>query len=98
MIDWIKVREEGRIQLVVASQQDVEDYLLISKLPDARVVSTFDFPENWTVSGVSYDPQRRAFVFAVMSPEFVPTTLGEMPEEILADRHTIEITRKAVSA
>jgi len=97
MIDWIKVRKERRMKLAVASQEDIEDYLLISKLPDARTVSTYDFPEHCRVCDVWYDPPRRVFVFAVMSPDFAPVTLGAEPETVIADRHIIEITRKVVS-
>lgn len=96
MIDWVKVRKERRMKLVAVSQEDVEDYILISKLPVAGTVSTFDFPDDWQVGGVSYDPQRRVFVFLILSPDYVPLLLGMMPEEIRADRHIIEITRKVV--
>lgn len=96
MIDWIKVRKERRIKLVHVHEQDVEDYLLISKLPDAKIVSTFDFPEHWTVGGVTYNPSCQEFVFIVMSPDFDPVLIGSFPETILADRHVVEITRKAV--
>jgi len=97
MIDWIKVRKERRMKLAIISQEDVEGYLLISKLPDAQAVSIFDFPKHWQVCSVWHDPPRRAFVFAVMSPDFVPLVLGAEPETVIADRHIIEITRKAVS-
>lgn len=98
MIDWIKVRKERRMKLVVVNQQDIEDYILLAKLPDAKTISSFDFPEHWTVSGVSYDFKRQAFLFVILSPDFVPAMIGAEPEILPADRHIVEITRKAVSA
>lgn len=98
MIDWTRVRKERRIKLVAVEQRDIEEYILISKLPDARTVSTFDFPERWTVSGVWYEPRSQSFIFVILSPDFTPVIAGAEPETIIADRHIIEIQRKAVSA
>lgn len=98
MIDWIKVRREGRIKLVQVEQREIEDYILISKLPDTQTVSTFDFPKHWNVSGVWYDQRRQSFMFMILSPNFSQVVEGAEPETIIADRHIIEIQRKAVSA
>lgn len=97
MIDWMAVRRAKRIKIVRISEEDVENYLLISKLPDAKAISTFNLPKQWVVAGVSYEPQHRTFAFVVMSPEFEKVPVGMMPQVITETRHVIEITRKAVS-
>ncbi|MCK5307656.1 MAG: hypothetical protein KAJ73_03510 [Zetaproteobacteria bacterium] len=98
MIDWKKVRTERRMKIIVVAQRDVEDYILISKLPDARTVDVYDLPEHWTISGVEYDSRRQAFLYFIISPEFETVSPGMEAETIQVKRHLMEITRKAVSA
>lgn len=95
-IDWIKVRKERRIMLAAVKQDDIESYLLVSKLPNVSVVDTFDMPEHWIVSGVQYDFERNAFLFAVLSPEFESVPDGLQFQVMLADRHIVKITREIV--
>lgn len=98
MIDWIQVRKERRFKTIAVRQQDVEDYILIGKLPDVLTVSTFaDLPNHWTVSGVMHDFRTNSFLFGIMSPEFDMVPDGAEAETIPATRHAIEITRAAVS-
>lgn len=97
MIDWKKVRTERRMKIVVVAQRDVEDYILISKLPDARTVDVYDLPEHWTINGVEYDSRRQAFLYFIISPEFQTVPQGMEAETIQVKRYRMEITRKAVS-
>lgn len=97
MIDWIQVRTDKRMKLISVPQQDIEDYLLISKLPNAKTMSVYDLPKNWMVGGMSYDFRTGSYMFLIMSPEFEPKPVGAEAETIVPTRHIIEITRKAVS-
>ena len=95
-IDWIKVRKERRIMLAAVKQDDIESYLLVSKLPDVSVIDTFDMPEHWIVNGVLYDFKCNAFLFMVLSPEFESVPDGLQYQVMLADRHIVKITREIV--
>lgn len=92
MIDWIQVRRERRFKTIAVQQQDIEDYILIGKLPDVLTISTFDLPEHWTVSGVTHSFRTRSFLFGILSPEFDPVPDGVEAETIPATRHALTLT------
>ena len=95
-VDWIQVRRERRMKIARATREDVEDYILISKLPNAKVVTLYDLPEHWMVGGVAYNFESGTFVFQILSPEFDQMPDGVFSREVEKTRHIIEITRKAV--
>ena len=96
-IDWIKVKAERRIKLIAVKQCEMESYILISKLPDVSIVSTYDMPENWMVGGVQYDFGRNTFLFAILSPEFYPVSGSAQFPEMSADQKVIKVTRERVN-
>ena len=84
------------MKIARATRADVEDYILISKLPDAKVMSLSDLPEHWLVGGIAYDFPSGSFIFQILSPEFDQTPEGGVSKEVEKTRHIIEVTRKAV--
>lgn len=96
-IDWIKVRQERRIKLIAVKQSEIESYILVDKLPDVSIMSTYDMPENWMVGGVQYAFDRNVFLFAILSPEFESVRDGLQFRVMMADQHVIKITRERVN-
>lgn len=96
-IDWIKVRKERRIKLLAVKQDEIEGYILIDKLPNVSVVSTWDMPENWIIGGVQYDFKCNAFLFIILSPEFESIPDGLQFQVMLADQHVVKVTKEIIS-
>ena len=93
-IDWIKVRRERRAMLVAVKQDDIERYLLVSKLPHVSYVDVLDMPEHWKVEGVQYDFKWNSFLFMVLSPEFESVPEGCQFQVIPGIRHVVKVTRE----
>jgi len=96
-IDWIRVRKERRVKLIYVSQNDIESYILIGKIPDVSVMGTWDLPEHWMVGGVQYDCHFGSFIFLILSPEYESISADCEFDVVTASRKIIEITRKVVS-